>query len=64
MEALNLFHQVYGPLHVDIATCYRYNYHFAVLTTVLLSLFGVREEKVGNWYLTLNNQSTIIIIVD
>ena len=24
VEALNLFHQVYGPLHADIATCYRY----------------------------------------
>lgn len=23
VEALNLFHQVYGPLHADIATCYR-----------------------------------------
>ncbi|PFX18364.1 Clustered mitochondria protein-like [Stylophora pistillata] len=23
VEALNLFHQVYGPLHPDIATCYR-----------------------------------------
>ena len=25
VEALNLFHQVYGPLHADIATCYRYS---------------------------------------
>ena len=24
VESLNLFHQVYGPLHVDITTCYRY----------------------------------------
>ncbi|EDO49938.1 predicted protein, partial [Nematostella vectensis] len=23
LESLNLFHQVYGPLHPDIATCYR-----------------------------------------
>ena len=31
VEALNLFHQVYGPLHADIATCYRYNSYFSVV---------------------------------
>jgi hypothetical protein len=24
VEALNFYHQVYGPLHSDIAVCYRY----------------------------------------
>ena len=23
VDSINLFHQVYGPLHGDIATCYR-----------------------------------------
>ena len=31
IKALNLFHQVYGPLHADIATCYRYNSYFSVV---------------------------------
>ena len=51
VEALNFYHQVYGPLHSDIAVCYRYAArHFTRKKNIELdSGAATRKWMVTSW---------------
>lgn len=57
VEALNLFHSVYGPLHVDIATCYRYLLLCHQTYKISSPVFAVRHKVMTCRFVALLNLS-------
>ncbi|KAK3743452.1 hypothetical protein QZH41_019537, partial [Actinostola sp. cb2023] len=65
VEALNLFHQVYGPLHPDIATCYRlvsYIYYHKI-TLIVSVAYQKKAVIVCERVLGVDHPDTIIAYV-